>query len=95
MFTRKAVVDETFIRDSTNMCKSTVGNDASQLFPFSKCPAMSTGLYMKWELVSKSGKLRLRENKTWSFQNMVMSYFQRVRPQCKRESFYTTGTQKN
>ena len=31
VFTRKAVVDETFIRKSTNICKSIVGIDASQL----------------------------------------------------------------
>ena len=31
VFTRKAVVDETFNRKSTNICKSIVGNDASQL----------------------------------------------------------------
>ena len=33
VFTRKAVVDETFIRKSTNIRKSIVGNDASQLNP--------------------------------------------------------------
>ena len=33
VFTRKAVVDETFIRKSANICKSTVGIDASQLYP--------------------------------------------------------------
>ena len=31
VFTRKAVVDETFIRKSTNICKSIVGIDAGQL----------------------------------------------------------------
>ena len=33
VFTRKAVVDETFIRKPTNICKSIVGIDASQLIP--------------------------------------------------------------
>ena len=33
VFTREAVVDETFIRDSGNICKSIVGFDASQLYP--------------------------------------------------------------
>ena len=33
VFTRKAVVDETFIRDSSNICKSIVGINASQLYP--------------------------------------------------------------
>ena len=34
VFKRKAVVDETFIRKSTNICKSIVGVDASQLYPY-------------------------------------------------------------
>ena len=33
VFTRKAVVDETFIPDSGNIFKSIVGIDASQLYP--------------------------------------------------------------
>ena len=33
-----------------------------------------------------------RQNKTRSFENMVMPYFQRPRPDCKIESFYTTGS---
>ena len=37
VFTRKAVVDETFIRKSSNSCKSIVGVDASQHYPYSMC----------------------------------------------------------
>ena len=44
VFTRKAVVDEIFIRKSTNICKSIVGLDASQLYPYSMCQPMPTGL---------------------------------------------------
>ena len=33
VFTRKVVVAETFIRNSTKIYKSVVGNDASQLYP--------------------------------------------------------------
>ena len=33
VFARKAVVDETFIQNSRNICKSVVGIDASQLYP--------------------------------------------------------------
>ena len=47
VFTRKAVVDETFSRKSTNLCKSIVGIDASQLYPFSKCQPTPTGLYTR------------------------------------------------
>ena len=42
VFTRKAVVDETFIRNSENVCKSIVGIDASQLYPYSMCQPMPT-----------------------------------------------------
>ena len=42
--TRKAVVDETFARKSTNNFKSVVGIDASQLYPYSMFQLMPTGL---------------------------------------------------
>ena len=44
VFTRKAVVDETFIRKCSNLCKSIVGIDATQLSPYSMCQPMYTGL---------------------------------------------------
>ena len=44
VFLRKAVVDETFIRKSGNQCKPIVGIDASQLYPYSMCQPMPTGL---------------------------------------------------
>ena len=47
VFTRKAVVDETFIRKSEKICKSIVGIDASQLYPYSMCQPMPTGLYTR------------------------------------------------
>ena len=92
--TRKAVVDETLIRKSTNICKSIVGIDASQLYPYSMCQPMPTGLYTRWDIDSETSRFTPRQNKTRSFENMVMSYFQRTRPDCKIESFYSTGRQK-
>ena len=94
VFTRKAVVDGTFIQKSTNICKSIVGIDASQLYPYSMCQPMPTGLYTRWDIDSETGRLTPRQNKTRSFENMIMSYFQRTRPDCKIESFYTTDRQK-
>ena len=67
---------------------------SSQLYLFSMCQAMPTGLYTKWELELESGKLKLRLNKTRSFEITVISYFQRFRSQCKVEGFNTMGTQK-
>ena len=89
--TRKAVVDETFIRKSTNLCKSIVGIDASQLYPYSMCQPMPTGLYTRWDFDSETSRFIPRQNKTRSFEDMVMPYFQRTRPECKIESFFTTG----
>ena len=94
VFTRKAVVDETFMRNSGNFCKSIVGIDASQLFPYSMCQFMPTGLYTRWEYDTESNRFKHQQNESRNFENMVMSYFQRQRPDCKVESFYTTVTQK-
>ena len=74
-FTRKAVVDETFIRKLMNLCKSIDGIDARQHYPYSMCQTMPTGLYTKWNYDSESQKLMPRQNKTRSFENMVLSYF--------------------
>ena len=84
VFTRKAVVDETFIRKSSNLCKSIVGIDASQLYPYSMRQPMPTGFQ----------RFTARQNKSRSFENMVLSYFQQSRPNCKIGSNVTTGRQK-
>ena len=55
---------------------------------------MPTGLYTRWNIDSETNRFTHRQNKTSSFENMVMSSFQRTRPDCKIESFYTTGRQK-
>ena len=94
VFTRKAVVDETYIRNSSNACKSIVGTDASRLYPFSMCQDMPTGLYTRWEFETEMQKFKARHNRTRNFENMVMSFYQESRPECKIESFFTSGKQK-
>ena len=94
VFTPKAVVDEIFILNSRSICKSIVGIDASQLYPYSMCQPMPTGLYLRWEYDTESNRFEPQQNKSRNFENMVMSYFQRQRLDCKIESFYTTGNQK-
>ena len=94
VFTSKAVVDETFIRRSRNICKSIVGIDASQLYPYSMCQAMPTGLCTRWEYDAVFNKFKLQQSKSSNFEKMVKSYFKRQRLDCKIQSFYTTGTQK-
>ena len=94
VFTRKTMVDETFNRNSGNICKSIVGTDTSQLYPYSMCQPTPTGLYTRSEYDTESNRFKPQQNKSRNFENMVMSYFQRQRPDCKIEGFYTTGTQK-
>ena len=55
---------------------------------------MLTGLYTHWDFDSETSRFTPRQNKTRSFENWVMSYFQRTRPKCEIESFFTTGRQK-
>ena len=76
VFTRKTLVDEIFIRKSTNLCKSDVGNDASQLYPYSICQPMPTGLYTSWEYENATQRFAPRQNKSRSFENMGLSLFQ-------------------
>ena len=54
LFTRKAPVDETFIRKSTNMWKSIVAIDDSQLYRYSMCHTKPTRLYARWEYESET-----------------------------------------
>ena len=94
VFTRKAVVDGIFMRKSANICKSVVAIVASQLYPYFMYQSMPTGLYTRWDSDSETGRFTPRQDTTRSFENMVLSYFQRTRPDCELESFPTTGRQK-
>ena len=39
-------------------------------------------------------KFKARHNRSRNFENMVMSYYQETRPECRIESFHTSGNQK-
>ena len=80
VFNRKVAVVEAFIRKSSNICKSIVGIDASQLYPSSICQEMPTGLYTRWEFDADMQKLKSRHNQTRNFENMVKSFYQETRP---------------
>ena len=58
------------------------------------CQPMPTGLYTRWNYDSESQKFMARQNKTRSFENMVLSYFQQTRSKCRIERNVTTGRQK-
>ena len=94
VFTRKAVVGQTRIRSSSNTCKSIVGIDAKQLYPYALCQPMPIGLYTRWEFNADLQRFKPRSNKNRSFENMFMAFFQNSRPECNIRSFYTTGTQR-
>ena len=94
VFTRKAVVGETIIRKSTNVCKSIVGVDARQLYRYSMSQLLPTVLYTRRYLNSETSRFIPGQNKTRSFDNMVMSFSQQTRPECKIESSLRTGRQK-
>ena len=94
VFRRKAVVDETFIPKSAKICKSFVAIDASQIYPYSICQPMPTSPYPRWDFDSETNRYTPQQSNTRSFENFVMSYFQRTRPKCEIESFFTTGRQK-
>ena len=78
-FTRKAVVDETYIKNSSNVCKSIVEIDASQFYPFSMCQDMPTGLYTRWEFDANMQKFKARHNRTRNFEKNVMCFYQETR----------------
>ena len=82
VFTREAVVDETVVRKPTNMCKSIVGVYASQLYPYLMCQLMPTGLFTRWDIDSEISRITPQQNKTRSFEKLVMSFFQRKIPAC-------------
>ena len=82
-FARKAVADGTSIRKSTNFFKSIVGIDLSRIYSYSTCQPMPTGFYTYWYLHSETGRFTPRQKKTRSFENMVMYYIQRTRPEYK------------
>ena len=56
VFTPETVVEETFIRKSTNLCKSLVGIDSSKINPYS----------IQKPVYSQQGKTRPVVLKTWS-----------------------------
>ena len=39
-------------------------------------------------------KFKARHNRSRNFENMVMSYYQETRPECRIESFHASGNQK-
>ena len=86
--TPKAVVDETFIRNSSN-----VGIDASQLYPFSMCQDMPSVHYTRWEF--DTGMQNLKQGITDLKILRICSCLSiRKQDQNAKLSFFTSGKQK-
>ena len=93
VFTRKTIVDQTYISNSSNVCKTIDGIDAGHLFLFSICQKMPTGHYKRSGYDSKTDRFKATNNRTRNFENLIISFFQELRPECKIESFFTSGRQ--
>ena len=63
------------IRSSSHTCKSVVGIDSSQLYPYAICQPMPTGLYTLWEFHADLQRFKHQSNETRSFEIMVMAFF--------------------
>ena len=94
VFTSEAFVDQIYIRNSENICRSIVGIDASELYPFPVCQELPTKLHTRWETDSDSQKFKARQKEPKTFENMAMLHLQSQCPKSTFESYYTTGTQK-
>ena len=73
VFTREAVVDETHIRKSTNVCKMIVAKDACQILPYSLFQSMPTDMYTRYDFDADLQRLKPLENKSRRFEKIVKS----------------------
>ena len=59
------------------------------------CLPMPTDFYiLRWNFDADMGRFAPRQNKTHSFEIMVVSYFELKRSECTIESFNTAGRRK-
>ena len=94
IFNRYAKAGETRIDDSEHVCKTILGIDASQLYPFAMTKDMPTGLYTKWEFDQATMMYHPKRNTQSFFEYQVINYLQHKHPDCTIESNFTTGKQK-
>ena len=92
--TRKVFVEKTHSRKSTDGCKTIVGINARRLSASSVCQPVPTGLDTRYEFNADLHRLKERPDKCRSFEKLVMSCSQRMRPDCRIESFHTTRIQR-
>ena len=76
------------------MCKTIVGIDASQLYPFSVMKDMPTGVYTKWELREDTGLFHPRRSKKNYLECIVLKYFQKENPHSYIQTQFNQKSQK-
>ena len=94
IFTRYAKANVTKIGTSENICKSIVGIDASQLYPYSMTKLMPSGPYVKWEFSNERQLFIPKRNYRSHFELMTMSFQQYLRPECQIQTAFTHKKQK-
>ena len=71
---------------SASIFKLIVRIDANQTYPYSMRRPMATRTYTWWGQDLQTSRVPPGENKIPSFENIVKSYFERPRPDCKIET---------
>ena len=71
--TRKTLASETFIRNSKNLCKSIVGFKAIQLYTYSRCRDMPTGLYTRRDYNEETQMFKAWQNRVPTFEKVMIS----------------------
>ena len=94
IFTRYAKVGSSRIKHSSNMCKTIVGIDASQRYPFSMMKDMPTRVYTKWELREDTRLFQPRRSKKKYLECIVLKYFQKHNPHCYFQTQFNQKSQK-
>ena len=82
IFTRYAEVGKTMIRNSSNICKTVVGVDASQLYPYAMTQQMPSGGYTRWDWDENHGCFIFKKDGKSELKKKVMDYIQCCNPEC-------------
>ena len=67
--------------------------DARRFYPYSTCQPMPIGLFKRGDYENVTQRFTSRQNKSSSSENMVLSFFQQLRSDCKKQCYVSTGRQ--
>ena len=64
-------------------------------FTLSQCVKIcQQDFFTRWEFDTDMQRFKARHSRSQNFENMLMSFYQETRPECKIESFFSSGKQK-